>query len=141
AAAVGAGLALLVAATSGKLTWRSFVSAIDETIATSAMLFLIFIGALMFARFIALAKFPELLATQIGGWEVATPLVIAALVLIYLVLGCFLDTIAMILITAPVFLPLVQSIGYDAVWFGIFITVVAEMGLITPPVGMNIFVI
>jgi tripartite ATP-independent transporter DctM subunit len=141
AAAVGAALALVIAAGSRRLSWKTLVSAIDETVATSAMLFLIFIGALMFGRFVALTKFPEILAQGVAGWHVPTLILIAVVVLIYLVLGCFLDTVAMILITVPVFLPLVQSVGFDAVWFGILVVIVSEMGLITPPVGMNIFVI
>lgn len=113
-----------------RLDWASFVSAIDETVSTSAMLLFIFIGALMFGRFVALTKFPELLAQTVAGWHVAPFALIAVVMVIYLVLGCFLDTVAMILITAPVFLPLVQSPGFDAVWFGILVVIVAEMRLI-----------
>ncbi|MCV0394938.1 MAG: TRAP transporter large permease [Rhizobiaceae bacterium] len=141
AAAVGAAAAVVVATLSRTLTWREFAAAVDETVTTSAMLFLVFLGALMFGRFIALTRVPMVLTDFVTALDLPGEAVIVLVVLFYLVLGCLLDTVAMVLITVPVLLPLVVSVGYDPVWFGILVVVVAEMGLITPPVGMNIFVI
>lgn len=141
AAAVGSSLALLIAVAFRTISLRAIGEAVVETISTSAMIFFIFLGALMFSRFVALTKVPETLAAEVAAIGIPAAAVLLVIVLIYLVLGCFLDTVAMILITAPVFLPLVVGAGYDAVWFGVLVVVVAEMGLITPPVGMNIFII
>lgn len=141
AAAVGAGLTTLIAATTRTLSFRDFVRALDEAILTSAMLFFVFLGALMFARFVALAQLPVAVAGAISALGLPAPLVLLVLVVFYLFLGCVLETVSMILITVPVFLPLVVSLGYDPVWFGVLVVVVAEMGLITPPIGLNIFVI
>ncbi|MGD8340637.1 MAG: TRAP transporter large permease [Gammaproteobacteria bacterium] len=141
AAAVGAGLTTLVAAITRTLSFRAFIRALDEAILTSAMLFFVFLGALMFARFIALTQLPVTFAAAITDLGLPAAFVILVLVAFYVGLGCVLETVSMILITVPVFLPLVVGLGYDPVWFGILVVVVAEMGLITPPVGLNIFVI
>jgi C4-dicarboxylate transporter DctM subunit len=141
AAAVGAGLTTLVAGMTRTLSFRGFVRALDEAILTSAMIFFVFLGALMFARFIALTQLPVTFAGTITDLGLPAALVILVLVAFYVLLGCVLETVSMILITVPVFLPLVVGLGYDPVWFGILVVVVAEMGLITPPVGLNIFVI
>ncbi|WP_138069661.1 TRAP transporter large permease [Sulfitobacter sp. EhC04] len=141
AAAVGSALALIIAVFFADFSYQKLFEAMDETIRTTAILFLIFMGALMFSRFVALSKLPVHIVDIIQSWGLAPWLILTVIVAIYLVLGCFLDTVAMILVTAPVFLPVVESLGYNAVWFGILIVVVAEMGLITPPLGMNIFVI
>ncbi|HMB73974.1 MAG TPA: TRAP transporter large permease subunit, partial [Gammaproteobacteria bacterium] len=121
--------------------FRGFIRALDEAILTSAMIFFVFLGALMFARFIALTQLPVSFAGAITDLGLPSAVVILVLVAFYVVLGCVLETVSMILITVPVFLPLVVGLGYDPVWFGILVVVVAEMGLITPPVGLNIFVI
>jgi tripartite ATP-independent transporter DctM subunit len=141
AAAVGAGATLAVAFLTRSLPWRAFVAAIDEAVTTTAMLFFVFLGAVMFARFIALTQLPASLVDLVSSLNLPGVLVIVALVGFYIALGCVLETVSMILITVPVFLPLIISLGYDPVWFGILVVVVAEMGLITPPVGMNIFII
>jgi tripartite ATP-independent transporter DctM subunit len=141
AAAVGAGATLAVAFLTRSLPWRAFVAAIDEAVTTTAMLFFVFLGAVMFARFIALTQLPASLVDLVSALNLPGVLVIVALVGFYIALGCVLETVSMILITVPVFLPLITSLGYDPVWFGILVVVVAEMGLITPPVGMNIFII
>jgi C4-dicarboxylate transporter DctM subunit len=141
AAAVGAGLTTLIAATTRTLSFRSFVRALDDAILTSAMLFFVFLGALMFARFVALTQLPASFAGAVSALGLPAPIVILALAVFYVVLGCVLETVSMILITVPVFLPLLLDLGYDPVWFGILVVIVAEMGLITPPVGLNIFVI
>jgi TRAP-type C4-dicarboxylate transport system permease large subunit len=105
------------------------------------MLFFVVIGAFIFSRFIVLTQLPA----AIAGWAQASGLgfvpVMLVIVALYVVLGMFLESVSMVLITVPVLLPLMQALGFDAVWFGIFVTVLAEVGLITPPVGLNVFVI
>ncbi len=141
AAAVGAGMTILVGALDRRLSVRALVSAIQETTVVSASLFFIFLGALMYGRFIALTRMPNDLVQFVTALDLAPQAVALVIVAVYLVLGCFLETVSMVLITVPVFLPLMESVGYDGVWFGILLVVAAEMGLITPPVGMNLFVI
>jgi tripartite ATP-independent transporter DctM subunit len=141
AAAVGAAAALAIAVGTGAMRWREFREAMLETVYTSAMLFFVIIGAFIFSRFIVLTQLPAELVEWVKSLGLSGPAILAMLVILYLVLGCFLESVSMILITVPVVLPLVTSLGYDGIWFGIFVTVLAEAGLITPPVGLNVFVI
>lgn len=141
AAAVAALVAIIIAFATRTMTWKELGGALLETIWTTGMLFFIVIGAFMFAYFMALTRLPNSLADWVQGLQMAPWMVIMMMIVFYLVLGCFLDAISMILITIPVFLPLAQGLGFDPVWFGILVLVVVEVGMITPPVGLNIFVI
>jgi tripartite ATP-independent transporter DctM subunit len=141
AAAIGAGATILVGMLDRRLGGKEIVAAIQETTVVTASLFFIFLGALMYGRFIALTRIPHDLTQWVGSLGLSAQMVALVIVGIYLVLGCFLESVSMVLITVPVFLPLMQAMGYDAVWFGILLVVAVEMGLITPPVGMNLFVI
>ncbi|MDE0254847.1 MAG: TRAP transporter large permease [Rhodospirillaceae bacterium] len=141
AAAVSALTAIAIAVATRTLDWAGFRASLAETVSTTAMLFFIVLGAFLFKEFIVLTQLPKAVTDLFGAGSLHPWLVILLMLAVYLVLGCFLDSLSMILITVPVFLPLAEGIGYDKVWFGIFVVVVAEAGLITPPVGMNIFVI
>ena len=141
AAAVAAFVAIVIAFATRSMTWRSLIDALLETVWTTGQLFFIVIGAFLFAYFIVLTKLPNSiqLAMQALG---AGPLVVILLIVgFYLVLGCFLDAISMILITIPIFLPIATAAGYDPIWFGVLVLIAVEVGLITPPVGLNIFVV
>jgi C4-dicarboxylate transporter DctM subunit len=141
AAAVAALVAIIIAMATRSLDWQGLLDAMLETIWTSTVLFVIVIGAFLFAYFIALTQLPATIRTGmelLGAPPWAMMLMIVAF---YVLLGCFLDGISMILITVPIYLPLIQAAGYDSVWFGILVLIVVEVGLITPPVGLNIFVI
>ena len=105
------------------------------------MLFVILIGALIFANFINMTGMAQQLTSFALSLETAPIFVIFFLVIVYLVLGCVLESLSMILLTVPVFYPLVDGLGYDLVWFGIMVVVVTEISLITPPVGLNVFVL
>lgn len=105
------------------------------------MLFLIVIFANMFSDFIVLTQLPQYLITQVQALGLPPSLLLVVIIISYLVLGCFLEGIGMILITVPVFLPIVVASGIDPIFFGVLVVVVVELGLITPPVGMNLFVI
>jgi tripartite ATP-independent transporter DctM subunit len=141
AAAMGAFSAILIALACRQLDLRHLVDCLLETVRTSAMLFFILLGALLFGYFLVQARLPAALVAYVEGLGAAPLTVMLILVLFYLVLGCFLESITMLLITVPVFLPLVISLGYDPIWYGVFLVVLIEVGLITPPVGLNLFVL
>jgi tripartite ATP-independent transporter DctM subunit len=141
AAAVSAFAAIVIAFLTCDFGWRDLVESLVETVWTTATLFFIAVTAFLFGYFMVLTQLPVLVAGWVKGLAVPPYVVIFILVGVYIMLGCFLDSLSMIVVTVPVFLPLVQAIGYDPVWFGILVVVVVEMGLITPPVGMNMFVI
>ncbi|MGE4417148.1 MAG: TRAP transporter large permease subunit, partial [Marinobacterium sp.] len=112
-----------------------------DTARTSAMLFAVVIGALIFSDFINRAGLPDMLLNFVTSMDVAPIVVIFAIMGIYIVLGMVFESLSMMLLTVPVFYPVVASLGYDLVWFGIVVVVVTEISLITPPVGMNVFVL
>ncbi len=141
AAAVGALGAILIGLGTRTLRVLDLIPCFRDTVRTTAELVLVMIGGYMFSYFITVSQIPVSLGRLLVGNDLPPEVVILFLVLIYLVLGLFLDSISMMLITVPVFLPIVVALGYDPVWFGIFVVIVAEVGLITPPVGMNIYVI
>ena len=141
AASVGASGAILLGVLGGRLSLAALLGAFESAVTTSCMLFIIIIGANIFSGFIVQAQLPSLLAD--GARTLALPgvAVMALIIVAYIVMGCFLEGIGMILITVPVFLPLVRSYGYDPIWFAIIVVIVVEVGLIHPPVGMNLFVV
>lgn len=141
AAGVGAFGALILGVIMRRITARVFLSALLDTIRTTVMIFTILIGALVFKNFMALAQVPYMIETWMTGLSLGPMGTIVLIVLIYIFLGAVLDTLAMILLTIPVFFPLIISHGFDPVWFGILIVVVVEMALISPPMGINVFVI
>jgi len=105
------------------------------------MMFIVLFGALVFSNFINVAGTPALLAQQLAAVAVPPIVVILMICCIYLVLGCLLESLSMMLLTLPIFYPIVSALGFDMVWFGIIVVVVIEISLITPPVGMNVFVL
>jgi TRAP-type C4-dicarboxylate transport system permease large subunit len=105
------------------------------------MIFTILIGAIMFNNFLILASIPSLISDWITGLPLGTLAILIVILGMYFVLGCLLDSLAMILLTIPIVFPIVKAMGYDPIWFGIIIVMVVELGLITPPIGMNVFVI
>jgi tripartite ATP-independent transporter DctM subunit len=141
AAAVAAFTAIVIAFATRTMTVRSLIDALMETAWTTGMLFVIIVGAFLFSYFMVLTQLPNALTGWVQHLGVAPWVVILMIVGFYLALGCFLDAISMILITVPVFLPLAQAVGYDGIWFGILVLVAVEVGMITPPVGLNIFIV
>ncbi len=141
AAAIGALLSVIAAGILGDLKWSNLVGAMKGTIKTSAMICFIIAGASFLAVVMAYLKIPAQVAGFIGSLELSPYVLIAILTLFYVFLGCFLDGISMIVMTLPITLPLVVQAGFNPVWFGIFLTMVIEIGQITPPVGFNLFVI
>ncbi|MEH6579697.1 MAG: TRAP transporter large permease [Amphritea sp.] len=141
AAGIGAGGAFMIALSRRTLNWGSLFDILTDTARTSAMLFAVLIGALIFSNFINRAGLPADLLELVTGLDVAPMVVILVILLIYIVLGMVFESLSMLLLTVPIFFPLVQSMGFDLVWFGIVVVVVTEISLITPPVGMNVFVL
>jgi TRAP-type C4-dicarboxylate transport system permease large subunit len=140
-AAVGAMGAMLFALARGVLSWRSLYAALVESARTTSMLFLILIGALMFAEFVNITTMPNDLKALVQRFELHPIMVVAAIMVIYVILGTAMEELSMILLTVPIFFPLVVHLGFDPIWFGILIVCVVEIGLISPPVGMNLFVL
>jgi tripartite ATP-independent transporter DctM subunit len=140
-AGMGAAGALALALGRRALTWRTLYVALVESARTTAMLFMILIGALMFAEFVNITTMPADLKTLVSRFEVSPLAVVAAICVVYVVLGTAMEELSMVLLTMPVFFPLVVQLGFDPVWFGIIIVCVVEIGLISPPVGMNMFVL
>jgi tripartite ATP-independent transporter DctM subunit len=146
-AAVGALGTGIIALVSGGLTGRTLLDAFADTAKSSAMIFFIVLGAAFYNAFLARTRVPQ----ELSGWVVELGLapltVLAVILLIYLVLGCFMDSLSMILLTIPIFFPVISALDFGmsaehvAIWFGILVLIVVEVGLITPPVGMNLFVI
>lgn len=141
AAGIGAGGAFIIALLRGTLTISTLFDTLAETARTSSMLFAVVIGALIFSDFINRAKLPDLLLQLVASLDVAPLVIILAIMGIYILLGMIFESLSMMLLTIPVFFPVVASLGYDLVWFGILVVVVTEISLITPPVGMNVFVL
>ena len=140
-AGVGAFGALVFAIARRSLTLKGLYAALVESARTTSMLFLILIGALMFAEFVNITSMPDDLKNFIASLGVSPIVVVAVIMLIYVLLGTAMEELSMILLTVPVFFPLIVSMGLDPIWFGILIVVVVEIGLISPPVGMNLFVL
>lgn len=141
AAAFGAVLSFAFVLISGELTWKKFWSALEETANTTAMIYIIIIGANVFSYFVTISRMPEAVISIISQLSVPNFVILILLTLIYLILGSIFDTVAALLITLPFVLPLILSMGYDPIWWGIVNVVIMETGMITPPIGMNVFVL
>jgi tripartite ATP-independent transporter DctM subunit len=141
AAAVGAFGVLAVSLIRRQLTWEGFVTSLYETLRTSCMVLLLIAGATIFGKFLAVTRIPFDIASWIGGFDLSPHVIMAIIVVIYFFGGCFMDALAFVTLTVPIFFPLVTSLGFDPIWFGIIIVMVTEMGVITPPVGINVYVV
>ena len=141
AAAVGAVGALVIAGVRKKLSVPMLREAIRETLRTSGMLYLVIIGALVFSAFVSATDFATLISSWIGDIPGGMYSAIIAMTVVLLMLGMFLDGMGIMLLTTPIFLPIVEQYGLSPIWFGIFLVRTVEMGFLTPPVGMNVYVI
>ena len=141
AAAVGAFGVLAIAVARRQITWEGFVKSLVETLQTSCMVLMLITGAVIFGKFLAVTRIPFEIAAWVSGLEMSPALVMGVIVLIYFLGGCFMDALAFVTLTVPIFFPVVMELGYDPIWFGIIIVMVTEMGVITPPVGINVYVV
>jgi len=141
AAALGAFLAFLIGIALRRLNWTVLKLTLNETLISTANIFFVAIGALLFTRFLAFAGVPTFLATQIGELGLDPITIILGLSVIYLVLGCFLDPLGVLLLTLPVILPVLKEANIDLIWAGVIIVKYLEIGMITPPMGLNVYVV
>lgn len=141
AAAVGAAGSLVIALAKGTLTWQMLARSLRETARTSCMVMIIVAGAVMFGHFLAVTRIPYELATCLAGLPLPGWMIMGFVILFYLVSGCFVDALALVLLTVPIFDPVVRGLGYDPIWFGVIIVVVTQMGVISPPVGVCVYVV
>jgi tripartite ATP-independent transporter DctM subunit len=141
AAAVGACLSMLLAVVRGALTLRALTDTLLETVRTSGLIFLILIGATLFSQFIAVTRIPADLAELLIGLDLPRTVVLTLILAAYIALGMFMEGFAMMVLTLPVVFPIITALGYDPIWFGVIMVIVLEMGLIDPPVGVNVFVV
>lgn len=141
AAAVGALGALVIAAFRRVLSWKMLKRSLLETLRTSSMILVIIAGALIFGRFLAVTGIPGGVAETLCGLPLPGWCVIAAILLFYVILGTIVDALALVLMTIPIFYPVILQLGYDPIWFGVMVLAVVQIGVITPPVGLNAYVV
>ncbi|BDQ34806.1 TRAP transporter large permease [Pseudodesulfovibrio portus] len=141
AGAAGAALALLISIISGKMSWKKFHLAVNDSLKISCMIMVIMLGAVIFGRFLAVTRLPFEAAGWVAGLPIPPMVIIMVICLIYVIGGMVMDALALLLVTIPIFFPVVTAMGYDPLWFGVLITVVTTLGAITPPVGVNTFIV
>ncbi len=123
------------------MTVRIFIESLSEAISATARIFFVAGGAVMYTKFLALTGMPNFLSGMIGEWALDPILLVIASSVIYLILGMFLDPLGLLLLTLPVLLPMFEGLGLDLIWFGVLVVKFLEIGLLTPPVGFNVYVI
>jgi C4-dicarboxylate transporter DctM subunit len=141
AGAVGAFGAIAITMIRKRLSLKKFQEALLETMKTTGMIYCILIGALIFNYFLSVTAMPTRLAEIIGGLPLSPLAIMGIIILVYIVLGCFFDAIGLVLLTIPILFPLVTTLGFHPIWFGIITVRVIEMAIITPPIGMNVYII
>jgi len=141
AGAIGAAGALVIGLARRAISWRAFWEASKDALRTSCMVLFIIAGAIVFGHFMAISRIPFALADWVGGLPLPTLGIVGVIVLIFFIGGFFMDAMAMVVLLIPIFYPVLQNLGIDLIWFGVLVVLVGEMGVITPPVGVNVFVI
>ncbi len=141
AAAIGAFLGLVAMAVNKKFKKENIERVLKSTLKTSSMIFLLLLGATVFGNFLMISRLPTTFAQFVLGLNVSRYLILAIIFVIYAFLGCLMDAVPMMLITLPIFYPVITSLGFDGIWFGVFMVLVVNLGFATPPVGMNCFVV
>jgi tripartite ATP-independent transporter DctM subunit len=141
AAGVGAFLVLILSLVLKHMSWQGFKDSIIATTSTTAMILIIVLGAIIFNKFIAITRLPYALAEWVVDLNMPPLAIMALIIFVYLIGGCFMDALGLILLTVPIFFPVAVELGFNPIWFGIIITRVSEIGVITPPVGMNVYII
>ncbi len=141
AGGIGAFCTLVIAVLRGNLDLRGFGQALFETTRITCMILVIVAGATIFSRFMAVSRIPYDIAAWITAFDLAPALIMFFIILVYFVGGCFIDALALIMLTIPIFFPVVMELGYDPIWFGVVIVLVTQIGVITPPVGVNVYVV
>ena len=141
AAGIGASGTIVIALAGRRLSWQGFVRALYDTTRISCMIFVVVAGATVFGHFLAVTQIPANIGSFVADLQFHPMIIMGFIIVIYLFLGCLMDSLAMIMLTIPIIYPVVLAMGYDPIWFGVVIVVIAEMGVITPPVGINAYVV
>jgi len=141
AGGIGAAGAFAIGLLRRELNWRVFIDSTRDGLRTSCMILCVIAGATVFGHFMAVSTIPFILADWVGSLPLPPMAIVGVIVIIYLLGGCFMDAMALVVLTVPVFYPVVLRLGLDPIWFGVIIVLVSEMGVITPPVGVNVYVI
>ncbi|MFX0203578.1 MAG: TRAP transporter large permease subunit, partial [Candidatus Hodarchaeota archaeon] len=141
AGGIGAGGAFLFALSRRTLDLFSIFKALIDTARTTAMIFTILFGGIIFSNFINVAELPTAMVSLVNELKLTPFNIMLSILVIYLILGCILDTLGMLFLTIPVFYPLIVGVGFDPIWFGIIVVVVSEIALITPPIGLNVYML
>jgi len=141
AGAIGVFCTFIVSLASRRLTWKAFINSIVETLKISCMVFVLVTGAIIFGRFLAVTRIPFLVADYATSLPVPPFIILAFILLIYLIGGCVMDALGFLVLTIPIFFPLGMALGFDPIWYGIILTLVTTLGAITPPVGVNLYVV
>ena len=141
AAALGALFAAIIGLLRGQLTWTAFRTSVVEALESTASIFFVAIGALLLTRLLAFAGVPTIMAESIGSWAIDPIWLIIGISIVYLILGMFLDPLGLMLLTLPVFLPMFEALKLDLVWIGVIVVKYIEIGLLTPPIGLNAYVV
>jgi tripartite ATP-independent transporter DctM subunit len=141
AGAIGVFCTLLVTVVTRRLTWNGLISSITETLKVSCMVFVLVTGAIIFSRFLAVTRIPFLVADFATSLPVPPFVILAFVLLIYMIGGCVMDALGFLVLTIPIFFPLGMELGFDPIWYGIILTMVTTLGAITPPVGVNLYVV
>lgn len=141
AGAIGSALLLAIVLLQGRLSWKNFLNAINDTLSVTCMVIMLVAGATIFGHFLALSRLTMELSNMVSGLSWPAWAVMGFICLIYLLAGCFIDALALITLTIPIFYPIVIDLGYDPIWFGVLIVLITQMGTITPPVGVNAFIV
>jgi tripartite ATP-independent transporter DctM subunit len=141
AGAFGALLAAVIAFVQGRLSWETVRDSVVEATETTASIFFVAVGAVLYTKFLALTGMPRFMGGMIGSWALDPLLLVLATAIIYLIFGCFLDPLGLMLITLPILLPMYKALHVDLIWFGVLVIKFLEIGLLTPPVGFNVYVI
>jgi tripartite ATP-independent transporter DctM subunit len=141
AGAAGAAGAIIIALLRRKLSWKGFIGALEDTILLTGFVLLIVAGGMIFGRFITAAGVPFAMADYLSSLNVSPYVIMAGIILLHFAAGCVMDSFALIIITVPIFFPVILALGFNPIWFGIVVIIIVEMGAITPPVGLNVFVI
>jgi tripartite ATP-independent transporter DctM subunit len=141
ASALGATGALLLTAVQRRLTWSNLLTALKSAAGTTCMIFMIILGAKVFGYFVTITQTTQMIVAAVDALHLPAWLVLVFVLALYFVLGCIMDQIAILILTVPILLPVMNSLGYDPIWFGVIVIVMAEIGLVTPPLGLNVFVV
>lgn len=141
AGGIGAIGAFLITLVTKKLNWEKLKTSLDESLRLTVMLFLILIGANLFGKFLALSQIPMALTSAVGSMDVSPYVIMAMILIVYFFLGMFLEGIAIMVLTLPIVYPIITQLGFDGLWFGIIMVMVLNIGVLTPPLGLSVYII